>query len=85
MKVWDFMGEFTHALEERLKSDDERWGDAWRHVPVEGQEDRIFARFRAYYDQWKHGGQPMPWLKIAALAMIAWLRVQRPDVMIEEE
>jgi len=85
MKVWDFMGQFEYALIEQLKEDDERWGDTWRQRDVGGQEERIFAKLRDYYDQWRHGGKPIPWLKIAGLAMIAWLRTERPDVLVEEE
>ena len=84
MKVWDFMPEFVKALTEQLESDDQRWGDTWRRRVRMGHEDRIFSDFSNYYDQWKNGGKPIPWLKIAGLAMIAWIRETQEGWAIEE-
>lgn len=72
--ILDHLPDFTDALEEQLEEDYKRWGDTWKSRPREGQEERIFARFDAYRDQFVHGGTPIPWLKIAGLAFIAWYR-----------
>jgi hypothetical protein len=76
---------FLVALQEQLESDFDRWGDEWRHRPTHGQEDRIFDRFFIYYDEWRNGGVPMPWLKIAGLAFIAWVRINYPTLLYSEK
>lgn len=73
---------FMKALFEQLESDFERWGDEWKNRPREGQEKRIFERFTVYYNEWTPGpddpfSTPVPWLKIAGLALIAWWREER--------
>jgi len=75
------MSEFTTALFAQLEEDHERWGDTWRQRDIQGQEERIFAKLREYYDQWKNAGTPIPWLKVAGLAMIGWIRTERPEVL----
>lgn len=72
--VWEYMPEFVEALKEQLESDQKRWGDTWKDRPEEGQEERIWEHIRTYFDQWKNAGVPIPWLKVAGLAMIAWIR-----------
>lgn len=74
MKLWDYMNEFSRALTEQLKEDDKRWGKTYQERPKEGQEQRIFDRLSSYWVDYKLKGIPIPWLKIAGLAMIAWLR-----------
>jgi len=79
-KLTDFFSEFVAALRQQLEADNKRWGDTWLRRPVEGQEDRAFARFRDYEDQFHHGGVPVPWMKIAGEALIAWVREQHPEL-----
>ena len=79
MKVWDFLPEFIEALQEQLESDDKRWGDTWQKRIRGGQENRIMSNIDDYYDQWRNGGNPIPWLKIAGLALIAWIRENNPE------
>ncbi len=75
----DFVEEFAERLKAQLESDQLRWGDTWRQRPRENQEARGMARFQDYYDQWKNAGIPMPWLKIAGEALIAWVRENHPE------
>lgn len=84
MNTWDFLPEFVAALRAQLESDEQRWGATWRHRDVGGQNERIFARLRDYYDQWRATGTPIPWLKVAGLALIAWVRETHPEVLEEE-
>jgi len=72
--VWSYMDEFVVELTAQLKSDQERWGDTWKKRIKGGQEERIYANIQNYFDQYFNGGYPIPWLKIAGLAMIAWIR-----------
>ena len=83
MKVWDFLPEFIDCLKEQLESDDKRWGDTWRQRNVGEQEERIAHHIRDYFDQYRHAGRPVPWLKIAGLALIAWIRDNHPEIFPE--
>ena len=80
----DFLPEFTNALETRLELDQNRWGDTWKMRPVEGQEERAFARFQDYLDQFRNAGTPMPWLKIAGECVIAFTRLNHPEELAKE-
>ena len=82
--LWYFW-EFSRALYEQLESDQERWGDEWKKRPREmkdgwnSQEVRIFQRIEEYYKAWFEGTEAMPWLKIAGLALIGWVREHYPE------
>jgi hypothetical protein len=83
--VWEFLGEFSEALEAQLRSDEERWGDAWLELTREGQEERIFTRLNEYLEDWRNtsGAMPVPWLKIAGNALIAWIREQHHEIVLD--
>jgi len=85
MKVWDFMTEFVTALTEQLKNDDMYWEfiQLKQRIP-EGHEWRIEEHIKTYFDQYRNGGVPMPWLKVAGLAMIAWIRDNHPEFWNKE-
>lgn len=73
-KLTEYTEDFKVAMDSQLESDFKRWGNTWQERPIEGQEFRIKERFDSYFDQFKHAGHPVPWLKIANLALIAWVR-----------
>ena len=79
MNLLDFLPETIKKLESQLLKDQERWGDTWKRRTREGQEDRAFARFNDYYDQYKNAGVPIPWLKIIGEAHIAMVREDHPE------
>ncbi len=70
----DYLPDFFGALKEQLESDEKRWGDTWKQYERDGQEDRIFLDYKNYYYQYKNAGVPIPWLKVAGNALIAWVR-----------
>lgn len=70
----DYLPEFFKAITEQITKDNQRWGDTWKQRPREGQEDRAFARFNDYHDQFKNAGVPIPWMKIVGECLIAWVR-----------
>ena len=72
-----YLPEFVEALRIQLEADDVRWGDTWEERYMEGQEERTMARYEDYYDQFRNGGTPMPWLKVAGGAFICWVRELR--------
>ncbi len=74
MKLIDYLPLFMQKLLEQLVKDQEHYGEKWKSLPREGQENRIFERFQHYWHQYQMIGEPIPWLKIAGLCMIAWLR-----------
>jgi hypothetical protein len=79
MKPVQFVSEFCDALARQITSDQERHGDTWRRLPAAGQEDRIYARILSYLADYHHSGEPFPWLKVAGLALIAWIRENKED------
>ena len=80
-KLIDYLGDFVTELTIQLNSDQRRWGDTWKYRPREGQEERIFIRYRDYYDQFINAGQPIPWLKVVGEAFIAWVRENHPEAL----
>lgn len=71
--VMDFLPEFFAKLSAQLISDDKRWGNEWLKRPREGQIRRIIERLTEYEEEAMHG-KPFPWLKMAGLAMIGYIR-----------
>lgn len=78
-RLTQYIFRFAEALFKQLESDQRRWGDEWRQRPKEGQEDRIYCRFEQYWVEYSRDQMPIPWLKIAGLAMIAWVRDNYPE------
>ena len=91
--LWYFWP-FVRELYAQLESDQERWGDEWKRRPIEPspldeegngkahwvhQNDRIFNRILDYYEAWDTKKEDMPWLKIAGLSMIGWVREHYPS------
>jgi len=75
-KVKDYLPEFIESLEKQLNEDEARWGETWKNRPYKGQSERFRATFDNYFDSEKHGGEKVPWLKIAGNALIGWIREQ---------
>ena len=79
-KLLDYLDKFIEeAVEQQFEPDQERWGDTWKHRPVEGQVDRMMARVQDYYDQYKFAGIPFPWFKVVGEMLIGWVRENDPD------
>jgi hypothetical protein len=87
-----YIDEFFVELRAQLEQDHERWGDTWAKRPRKGQGDRIFDRLRQYYNDARLGKEllmgnedtpvfvdSLPWMKIAGLALIGWIRDRYPD------
>jgi len=72
--VADYIVEIVEELKHRLEMDQLRWGDTWKNRPREGQEERAFARYVDYLDQFRNAGTSIPWLKVIGEAMICWIR-----------
>ena len=77
----DYVDEWAGMLKEQLARDRERCGNVWRRRTRTEQELRTFASFDNYYDMYKFAGQPIPWLKVAGLALIAWVRENKPETL----
>ena len=75
-----FLGQFVALLVEQLESDQRRHGNKWRDLPLKGGEDRIFDRLGDYYSDYLRNGTSPPWLKIAGLALIGWIRENYPEL-----
>lgn len=79
-RVVDFLGEFSEALKNQLLEDEKLWGDTWLIRPITGQEERTFKDYSDWFDQFKNGNQPVPWLKVAGDALICWIREKNPEM-----
>lgn len=73
-RLIEYVPDFVDDLKGQLEKDNVRWGNTWQQRPREGQELRVKARFDDYFDQFVNAGMPVPWLKIAGEALIAWVR-----------
>jgi len=80
MEIWDFLPEFTKELKKQLEKDKSSHGQDWLKLTKKGQERRIYARFDEYWYNFANNDVPIPWLKIAGLAMIAWIREKHPEL-----
>jgi len=78
----ELLDETFKAVAEQLESDAQRWGNTWKKRPREGQEERTFARFRDYLDQYRNAGVPIPWLKIIGEAHICLVRELHPELAV---
>lgn len=76
-KLVEYIPEMALALTEHIKSDQIRWGDTWMTRSKDGQEERVFARYTDYFDQFRNAGTPIPWLKVIGEALICWVRENR--------
>ncbi len=76
----DYLPEIMEDLKKQLESDQERWGDTWKHRPIgdyQGRGDQVkraFDRISDYYDQYRYNNIPMPWLKVMGEAVICYVR-----------
>ena len=76
----DYLIPFINALIGQLSSDQERHGNTWYELGPKNQETRICRRIDAYYSAYNQEGVPLPWLKIAGLAFIGWVRENNPNL-----
>jgi len=67
----------------QLESDQERWGDEWRHRPIAGQVSRMARTFQTYMGDWLFSDTDFPWIKLIGGAYIAWVRLQHPEYLLE--
>jgi hypothetical protein len=74
MNLVEYLPMFMETVMEQLEQDQLRWGDTWKIRPVEGQDDRMFARFADYKDQFTNANIPVPYQKIVGEALINWVR-----------
>ena len=79
-KTWDYINEFKDALTDQLVADDKRYGDTWLQRMQEGHEVRCEEHINTYFDQYRNAKIPIPWLKIAGIALIAWVREKHPEL-----
>jgi hypothetical protein len=68
------------VLKIQLMLDEKRWGNTWLQRMPDGQEIRIGEHIQSYFDQFRNAGVPIPWLKVAGLAMIGWIRENHTDL-----
>lgn len=75
-----FLDDWLDEVQLQLESDAERHGSTYLERPRSGQTERIMRRFNDYLQDWLRYGEKVPWLKVAGLAFIAWLREEHPEL-----
>jgi hypothetical protein len=80
-----FLDEVFDIVRFQLEEDQKRWGNTWKYRTCEGQEERIFSRYRDYYDQYKNACIPIPWGKVIGEAVVAIVRLNHPEELIKED
>ena len=84
-KLKNYLPDFMEALEERLDTDDKKWGDTWKHRPRDGQNDRLYLEFERYWDQYDYGHQDVPYLKMVGNLFICWVREYEREIARKSE
>jgi hypothetical protein len=74
VKLWEFLPELMKVLEERLRSDDKRWGDTWLKRTRAGQDERFIASTNDRIDKYINAGAEIDYLAIIGDAFINWVR-----------
>jgi len=82
--LYGFVDAFGEALVVEL-AEDTNLAETWHTIPRQGQEDHISAQLEDFIADYDEGDVPIPWLKIALLAMTAWVREKRPDLFSDPE
>jgi hypothetical protein len=77
-KPVQYLTKFAGLLRQQLNEEYERTGEAWKEAPREGLEYRTIKRINGYWRAYQDGA-PLPWLKIAALALVGHLRENHPE------
>jgi hypothetical protein len=81
-KLQDYLvDEFTQKLLYQLDEDEKRWGDEWRRRDID-IDVRVHNRIEEYFENCAISGDPIPWLKIAGLALIAQARLDHPEWLV---
>lgn len=75
--ILHYVGLFIKELVEQLTEDHKEYGNDWEERPVDGQVERIYAILLGYLNNFRQSGEPVPWLKVAGLALIGWAREYR--------
>jgi hypothetical protein len=77
----EHLPELIEVMKERLVEDHKRWGDTWKRLPREGQEDRILMRILDYAADFFENDTPLPWDKIIGNCWIAMMRERHPELL----
>jgi len=77
----DLLPETMNKVAVQLREDAKRWGSTWKHRDVGGQDERISTELLNYIDQYRNGGNPLPYLKIIGLAHIALVRESHSELL----
>lgn len=71
--VTEALPEFVACLKDVLEEE----GSEWKSRPRDGQEDKTWACYTTYWRDYDQSRIAIPWLKVAALALICWWREQK--------
>ncbi len=80
-----YLFRFAEALGKQLEMDQERYGDTWRSVPPGELADEIYNHLERYWVEYSRDKMPIPWLKVAGLALIGWVRSTHPSTYVDPD
>jgi len=85
LELYGFVDAFGEAMVVELAENPDKLAKTWHTVTRENQEDHILTELEGIIADYDEADTPVPWLKIALLAMTAWVREKRPDLFPVDE
>jgi hypothetical protein len=84
-KPADYIFRFAELIARSLDDAETSFqSDEWRKIPPEELESEIYSQFERFWVDFSRDGLPMPWHKIAGLALIGWVRTNYPKTFAAE-
>ncbi len=85
IQLTDYIFRFFEALARELDGLSEGPSDDWRSIPPDELEGALYSRLESFYVEFSRDGLPLPWLKIARIALVGWVRANYPKTYQEPE
>ena len=83
IRLVSYVPGFAELLKAQLASDDIYYGGTWRHSFRGGWVRQCFDYLETYRGYFFNFGEAVPWLKVAALAVIGWMRETHPETLCQ--
>ena len=77
----DYVDEFAPLVKAQLASDNIYYGGTWRHSFSSGWVQQFFDYLDCYRVGCLSFDEAVPWRKVAALAVIGWMRETHPETL----
>ncbi len=81
----NYLFRFAECLGNQIEENGELNSMGWREIEPDELENEIFTRLERFWVEFSRDGIPMPWLKIASLALIGWVRANYPKTYVDPD